>query len=566
MLKKKPPYGISNYEKIVTDNFYYIDKTKYVELLESLPEDYIFFLRPRKFGKSLFVSMLSYYYGIEHKDRFDKLFGNQYIGSRPTQKANSYYVINFDFSAVSSQESNVLFNSFNNKILDAIRGFNNSYKCFESKEMEYFESIEDAPALMTTFLRFFEGKQLNGKIYVIIDEYEHFTNELISFKLTEFRHIVSGTGYVRKFYEAIKIGVGQGIVDRFFATGVTPVTLDSLTSGFNIAKDKTLDFALNEMHGFTNEEVKNMLEYYEIKNAEIVLKDLESLYNGSLFNRRASQRVYNSNMVLYFLTEYLNSGEYPEKLIDNNIASDYGKIRSIFYLNNSPLHREKLNEITKKGETTALITEKFSFERDFTVDDFVSLLFYNGMLTIKEGQLSLLNFKIPNYVIKEIYWNFFKDEILIPEGKNINTDKLQSALNSLAQNNNIERWIECIEEVMTLLSNRDLQNFDEKYVKMLFITLAALSQLYIIKSEPEIEGKYPDLMYLYRKPYKPNYQFLFELKYLKTSESNKLNKAIDEAEVQVKNYLSKLETGNLENLIAYAIVFVGKKGHFRQVL
>ncbi|MBE2280699.1 MAG: AAA family ATPase, partial [Ignavibacteriaceae bacterium] len=381
----------------------------------------------------------------------------------------------------------------------------------------------------------------------------------------EFSEIVSRNGYVRKFYEAIKTGTGEGIVDRFFATGVTPVTLDSLTSGFNIGKDLTLDFRLNEMLGFTDEEVKKMLDYYEIYNSEEMMTDLHRLYNGSLFSRESKTRMYNSNMVLYFLSEFIPRNKFPEDLIDNNIASDYSKIKKIFYINNSIENQQKLNEIITNEETTASITKKYSFEREFTPDDFVSLLFYNGMLTIKEAGISETIFQIPNYVIKEIYWSFFNDELTKKFDITLSDSAIRKSFEELAVNNNMERWITEIENVLDLLSNRDYQNFDEKYIKMLFITLASLAPIYIIKSEAEIKGEYPDLMYLFRKPNKVKYQFLIELKYLKKSESKKLLKTMEIAKEQVNRYLDKTEISALENLKAYAVVFVGKKGHFELV-
>ncbi|MBE2280738.1 MAG: PD-(D/E)XK nuclease domain-containing protein, partial [Ignavibacteriaceae bacterium] len=247
-------------------------------------------------------------------------------------------------------------------------------------------------------------------------------------------------------------------------------------------------------------------------------------------------------------------------LIDNNIASDYSKIKKIFYINNSPENQQKLNEIITNEETTAAITKKYSFERDFTPDDFVSLLFYNGMLTIKEAGLSRITFRIPNYVIKEIYWSFFAS--LIEQNIRINSDKVSTAVENLAMNNNMQGWVAEIENILDLLSNRDYQNFDEKYIKMLFITLASLTQLYIIKSEAEVTGEYPDLMYLFRKPNRVKYQFLIELKYLKKSESKKLAKTMEIAKEQVTRYLQKSEISELENLKAYAVVFVGKKANF----
>ncbi|MCF8436055.1 MAG: ATP-binding protein, partial [Ignavibacteriales bacterium] len=452
------------------------------------------------------------------------------------------------------------------KVIDGIIAFQNSYRIFKENKFKEITGYDNPADILSKFFGYFAGEVSNGKLFILIDEYDHFTNELISFRLTEFKEIVSRNGYVRKFYEVIKTGTGSGIVDRFFATGVTPVTLDSLTSGFNIGKDMTTDFRFNEMLGFTDEEVKSILEYYEVKNSAEMMSELHRLYNGSLFSRTADTRMYNSNMVLYFLSAYQPRNNYPDKLIDTNIASDYSKIKNIFYLNNSSDHQQKLNEIITEEETTAVITEKFSFEREFTPDDFVSLLFYNGMLTIKEAEFAVIKFKIPNYVIKEIYWSFFKDEIMNKFDISLNVSNLQQSIIDLALNNNMERWIGEIEKVLELLSNRDYQNFDEKYVKMLFITLASLSQLYIIKSEAEVEGEYPDLMYLFRKPYKPNYQFLIELKYLKKGESKKLGKTMESAKEQVSRYLQKPEIKGLDNLKIYTVVFVSKKGHFSEII
>ncbi|MCK6604570.1 MAG: ATP-binding protein [Ignavibacteriaceae bacterium] len=564
MSKKKIPYGISDFETIVGDNYYYVDKTRYLEFTEQINEKYLFFLRPRKFGKSLFISLLHYYYGTEHKDKFKRLFGDFYIGRNPTMRANGYHILKFDFSGIDTNDELKTYNSFRNSVKIGVESFLNTYDLLSDDEIsEVLNQEGPNEILKTLFVKI--TNRLSKKVFILIDEYDHFTNELISFRLTEFREIVSRNGYVRKFYEVIKSGTGSGIIDRFFATGVTPVTLDSLTSGFNIAKDKTTDPLFNEMLGFTDQEVSAILNYYEINNPDVIAADLRRLYNGSLFSPDARVKLYNSNMLLYFLSEFLPSGAYPRNLIDSNIASDYSKIKNIFYINNTGAHQQKLTEIITTGETTGAITSKYSFERTFTPDDFVSLLFYNGMLTIRAAELSLLKFCIPNYVIKEIYWSFFKEEILARGDSGISDSSLQKSLVDLAQNNNMRSWIYEVEKVLELLSNRDYQNFDEKYVKMLFITLASLSRLYIIKSEAEVNGEYPDLMYLFRKPYQPNYQFLIELKYLKKSESRKLNSTMQSAKKQARKYLGKPEIQQLERLKVYAVVFVGSKGHFEEV-
>jgi hypothetical protein len=309
-----------------------------------------------------------------------------------------------------------------------------------------------------------------------------------------------------------------------------------------------------------------MIEYYQLPESETLHSDLKAYYNGSLFHREAKNRLYNSDMVLYFLKGFLSQGKYPESLIDNNIASDYNKIKAIVNIHEDEEIVDTLTEIIEKGETIALLTTQYTFERDFTTNDFVSLLFYNGMLTIKESIGSFISFQIPNYVIKELYWNLFREYLEKRQHVKMNISNLQTGLLNLAYNNNMHGWLEQIRKVLEKLSNRDFQRFDEKYVKLLMITLASLSQLYIIKSEAEVERDYPDLMYVYRKPYKPNYQFLLEVKYLKKEDETKLDSKMREAQNQVTRYFEKPELRQMENLRSYAIVFVGTTPYFEECL
>ena len=239
---KKLPYGISDYERIVENEYYYIDKTMYIEKLENLPEPYIMFLRPRKFGKTLFTSTLENYYDINKKEKFQELFGETYIGKNPTKLKNSYYILRFNFSGIDTTNEETTIKGFKERVISSIKMFIEKYK------LDFYINPEDEPEnILNNLVKAFNIQKADKKIYVIIDEYDHFANELLGFKTNHFKNLVSKNGKVRKWYEILKEGT-ESVVDRIFITGVAPITLDSLTSGFNISSDKTKDERFNEKY------------------------------------------------------------------------------------------------------------------------------------------------------------------------------------------------------------------------------------------------------------------------------------------------------------------------------
>ena len=321
-MKLKMPYGISNYEELITENYYYVDKTEYIEKLENLPEKRIMFLRPRKFGKTLFTSVLEYYYDKKRADKFEKLYGNTYIGKNPTKLKNSYCILRFNFSGINTETEETTMKGFKEKVSISIDGFAQKY------EINFYVNQEQTTeGILRSLFEAFKLQKSDEKIYVIIDEYDHFANELLGFYPENFKNLVSKNGRVRKWYEVLKEGT-ETVVDRIFITGVAPITLDSLTSGFNIGKDITQDIRFNEMMGFSQEELVEILNNQEIskEEQEIILPIMKENYDGYKFGLEAEKQIYNSNMCLYFLSEYTWSRKIPNDLIDMNIASDYSKI------------------------------------------------------------------------------------------------------------------------------------------------------------------------------------------------------------------------------------------------
>jgi len=362
---------------------------------------------------------------------------------------------------------------------------------------------------------------------------------------------------VRKFYEAIKAATADGIVDLFFGTGVTPITLDSMTSGFNIAKNYSVKYELNEMLGFTKHEVKELIELSYIAEAHDILTEIKKLYNGYLFEEDG-ERVYNSDMVLYYLTEYQSKNKPPKELVDPNIASDYGKIKRLFALQDPFRNSEVLEELIEYNETAASLTIQFSFERDFERDDFISLLFYLGLISINRDDFDFLVFSIPNYVIKTLYRAYFIDFIKSEQKLDFKVSDAKRAIKALSQNK-LQPFLNLVENTLKTLSNQDYKKLNEKHVKAIFVAFASLSNLYFIKSEPEIENKYPDIMFLYRPPFFPNFQFIFELKYYSKVGAKGLETKKQKAINQLKEYLQFEEIKNLKNLKAYVLIFVGSE-------
>ena len=374
---RKLPNGISNYEKIIEENRIYVDKTMYIEKMEDLADSTIMFLRPRKFGKTLFTSTLECYYDKNRVDKFEKLFGKTYIGKNPTPNKNRYCILRFNFSGISTNTVEETMKGFREKVDLGINRFVADY------EIEFYNNPEQSTeGILGSIFEAFRTQRRDEKIYVIIDEYDHFANELLGFRTDEFKELVAKNGKIRKWYEILKEGT-ESVVDRIFITGVAPITLDSTTSGFNIANDITKDIEFNDMLGFNKEDVKYLMKEIDMpeEKQEEVLPIIKENYDGYIFsdeidnNELNNYKLYNSNMTLYFLNEYCRLKEIPKKLVDINILSDYRKIEAFMDLcqnmNKIELleksQKEQVNEVEKiKNELLKNINnEKEKLKNDY---------------------------------------------------------------------------------------------------------------------------------------------------------------------------------------------------------
>ena len=571
----KLPYGISNFELLVNEGYLYIDRTFYLEKLESLSQRYLFFVRPRRFGKSLFLSVLEYYYGLQYKDKFERLFGKYYIGQNPTPAANKYLILKFDFSQMDTSSFENTFKSFLGNVKGSALTFLELYAhLFGQPNLEEVKNYTFPAEVMQHILRIARVNAPDHKIYLLVDEYDHFANEILSFRFDDFQEMVGKNGFVRKFYEAVKVGTQSGTIDRLFITGVSPLTLDSLTSGFNISTNISLRKEFNALMGFKQNEVRDILRGIEIprEKEEEALALMKGWYNGYLFAEEAAEHIYNSDMVLYFATEYSSSQNYPKELLDPNIASDYTKIRRLFKIRDKEKeHLQYLDELLTTGAISAKLVRQFELERRFDRNDFISLLYYTGIITIHKSSLAAVILKMPNYVIEQLYYQYFHQVAIERSRLPANQIDLHEIIRVLALNNEMRPLIDYTQQILTALSTRDKVKFDEKYIKAIFTSVLFTVGIYTIRHELEVKRSptdkgYVDILLQKRPPFETKYQFAMELKYVKKADAAQAEAVKKEAVEQLRRYLRYDDyLQKLEDLKAYVVLFVGNEGEFVEV-
>ena len=558
---KKLPYGISNYEELIEDGYYYVDKTMYIEKLENLAEKRILFLRPRKFGKTLFTSMLENYYDVKKANKFEELYGETYIGKHPTKLKNSYNILKFNFSGIDTTDEETTMKGFKSKVIASIKLFVERYG------LDFYINAEDeAENILDNLIKAFIIQKNNEKIYVIIDEYDHFANELLGFNTNQFKNLVSKNGKVRKWYEILKEGT-ESVVDRIFITGVAPITLDSLTSGFNISSDKTQDREFNEMMGFTEKELEKLMQEQNIvkEKQEELLPIMRENYDGYKFSMHGKERIYNSNMCLYFLNNYVRFNEIPDQLIDVNIASDYSKLGKMLDLCKGE-EREKVIEKTVSGEgIVSEIRQKFNPAIEFTETDLISMLFYLGYLTITGEVFEKPELNIPNRVMKELYSNYFLEILSKNTDLTVSESDYNEMLREIALEGKIDKIVEMLGKYLKNLSNRDYIKFDEKYVKLIFFCIAMNLKIFRLKSEMEVQKKYPDILLIPKDPSKGYKGVMIEFKYLKKEEKDKLKEKQAEARKQIEEYGELDEIKELKNINKYTVVAVNDEIYVEKI-
>ena len=473
---KEIPYGVSNFVTIVEQNIYYVDKTMYIPKLEAEARN-LFFIRPRRFGKSLFLGMLHAYYDIRTKDKFQQWFGNLWIGKHPTPNQGRYQILHLDFSQVGGTIEK-LEENFNFYLSVQLDGFARDYAEFYSeKALSLIDATSDASGKLALIQN---AARANGyPLYLIIDEYDNFTNTVLN-ELGEnvYWAMTHAEGFYRDIFKKFK-----GSFERIFITGVSPVTLDDITSGFNIGWHISIKEEFNQMLGFSTEDVREIFTYYQEKEQIPADRDIESIinemkpwYDNYCFSKEAldkQSKVFNCDMVFYYLRNYVSRGEAPEEMIDPNTKTDYNKMKKLLQLDKLDGDRKGvIRTIAEEGEIICKLFETFPAREITKPEVFPSLLFYYGMLTIKEVLGNQLVLGIPNNNVRRQYYGYLLDEY--QEVRHINLNDIETKFTFMALRGKWREALEYMADAYTKVSSlrdgieaeRNLQGFFMAYLSL----------------------------------------------------------------------------------------------------
>ena len=538
---KLVPYGISDFEQVRKENKYLVDKTMFFEKMERAG-NFLFLVRPRRFGKSLFLDMLESYYDINQKDNFQELFKGLYVADHPTKEQGEFLVMHLDFSIVGSDLEN-LYENFNQYLSQRCLLFANKYAAYYPDDfMEYMQREKTGMGMLNLIHGY--SHELRLKLYLIVDEYDNFTNNVLNVKGQQAYHeLTHGTGFYRDIFKLFK-----PMFHRIIMLGVSPITLDDLTSGYNIALNMSLDARFNQMLGFSEEEVRQMIRYYkevgaigEDKTEDDIIADMKPWYDNYCFaddSFGVEPSMFNCDMVCYYMSQLVDTGKRPKVMIDPNTMTDYGKLKRLIEIDNMEENRLRIiHEITEKGYIQGILVGHFPAERIMDYDNFVSLLYYYGMLTIGGVEGELLTLIIPNNNVRLQYYRYLRDEYR--EIAPVSTTELSICYGRAALHGDWGPLIEFIckayhdtTAVRQLIEGeRNLQGFMNAYL--------TLTNYYQVAPEMEFSHGYCDFFLL------PNYltypmvvhSYILELKYLKTDATEaEAEKQWAEAVAQIKTY------------------------------
>lgn len=514
---KQVPYGVSDFVTVREQNLYYVDKTMYLSLLEQQPRN-VFYIRPRRFGKSLFISMMRAYYDKLMADRFDSLFGGLWVHEHPTPLMGRYQMLYLDFSQVGGDIERLpeRFDDYCSLMLD---DFMHSYRDEYPDETvkAFFETRQMADKL--DLIRN-SAVRLRIPLYLIIDEYDNFTNIVLNENGEEVYHAIThASGFYRDVFKKFK-----GVFERIFMTGVSPVTLDDLTSGFNIGWHLSMNPKFDKMLGFSTEDVRSMLLYYKEaemlpseSDVEAMIAEMKPWYDNYCFAKeclRQEERVFNCDMVLYYLRQYMDSGHSPERMVDPNTKTDYNKLKKLLRLDRLDGDRRGvIRRIVEEGQLIAGVEESFP-ARDLTNPDiFPSLLFYYGMLTIKGTYGSQLVLCIPNNNVRKQYY-----EYLLENYSEYSGIQISSLLTLFTRMSFDGQWREALQYIAdayrNLSSVRDSIE-GERSIQGFFMAYLSLNDYYITAPEVELNHGYCDFFLLPNLThYQSRHSYIVELKYL----------------------------------------------------
>ena len=521
---KRIPYGMQNWEDVRLENCYYVDKTRFIPEIEAANK-FFFFIRPRRFGKTLLMNMLVEYYDVRKADNFERLFGNLWIGSHPTPAHNKYLVLRLDFSVISGGVDDYEA-SLNTYCGIEMASFCRIYRDYlPANALEGLEKLTTAKEMLA-YLNVI-CHEAGQQIYLFIDEYDHFTNDILADPASEqaYKAQTHGTGAIRGFFNVMKASTTSSI-KRMFITGVSPVTIDGLTSGFNIGTNYTMQPQFNGMVGFTEQDVRQMLDYYRQHytfrhTTDELLEIMKPWYDNYCFAVKclADPPMYNSDMVLYFVDNYVRGkGDLPGNMLDANIRSDYNKLRMLIRKDRGFEHNASIiQHIVETGGITAALKEHFPSELITQSDNFVSLLYFFGMLSISGMKRGKVEFSIPNQVVREQVYGYLTQTY---RENDLTVDEWQrnNLMEDMAFDGQWRPYFDYIADALHRYSSQRDRQKGEAYVHGFTQAHLCLNKLYLPVSELDagIDGGYADI---YLQPLLGIYpdiahSYVVELKYL----------------------------------------------------
>jgi hypothetical protein len=559
---KRIPYGIADYGLLRRENGYYVDKTHYIPMIEAAPL-YLFCIRPRRFGKSLWLSVLQHYYDVNQADNFGFLFGETYIGQHPTPDRNSYLMLFFNFALVNPAGDEVQ-RSFEKNGYAVVQDFLLRYQPFFADDVRQ-EILQEPKVEDQLRLLFLHAHRRQLKIYLLIDEYDNFANTILTTHGQQAYHdLTHGSGFFRYFFNLLKGATGGQIsgLTRLFITGVSPVTMDDVTSGFNIGANISIDSRFNAMIGFTEAEVATMLNDYQLHGAlplgvEASLDLMRVWYNNYRFGQRATTAMYNSDMVLYFLLRTEADSGVPLDLIDQNIRIDYNKLRHLMAIDRriapsgdsvgSPHlngNFSLLKSIIEDGETVSPINPSFPLEQLLQRENFVSLLYYFGLLSMAGVTNDIPLLRIPNRTVQDLMYGYIRSAFADVDVFKLDIFRLNGLLRDMAYTGEWRPFFAYLnEQIQQQASVRDHLH-GEKMIQGFLLAYLNVTHNFLTWSEREMGGGFVDL---YLEPFLARYPgvkygYLIELEYIADTRFRKkefdrsLAKEKAEAEQQLHQY------------------------------
>ncbi len=530
---KALPYGISDFPRIMREDYYYVDKTRYIEMLERQPP-YLFLIRPRRFGKSLFLAMLEAYYSIDYADRFEELFGELHIGRHPTRRHNSYMVLRFNFSEVSSKLETVE-RSFSEYCCMVMKNFILKYEhLLGSGVWKIVNPDETNPEQMLAALKEYVSRTDCPRIYLLIDEYDNFTNTILSsYGQERYREKTHGDGLIRGFFNNVKASTSNAgaAVERLFITGVSPITMDDVTSGFNIGTNISMLPQFNNIIGFSEGEVREMIAYYKDEGSlpedvtvDGLVKIMKPWYDNYCFSsRKLEERMFNSDMTLYFLNSYLQQQLPPEMMVDNNIHTDYNKLRHLVQIDKTfGANASVIQQIVAEGSTTAQIATSFPAEKMTDTENFKSLLFYFGMLSIQGTDFGSAILGIPNLTVREQLYTYLVEAYREAKMFDLDLSSFSGLVKEMALRGEWEPVFRFFAQELKRQSA--IREFieGEAHVKGFLLAYLGLTQGYVILPEHESSKGYADFYMMPDLLHQPDiaYSYIVEVKYAKRDASD----------------------------------------------